>query len=41
MREIALAKKLLWLSVGSIFITVLVLSSILWWQLSLSNPKFG
>ena len=28
MREIALAKKLLWLSVGSIFITVLVLSSI-------------
>ena len=41
MREIALAKKLLWLSVGSIFITVLVLSSILWWQLSLSNKDLA
>ncbi|WP_372760605.1 methyl-accepting chemotaxis protein [Pseudoalteromonas sp.] len=39
MRETALAKKLLWLTVGSIFITVLVLSSVLWWQLSLSNKK--
>jgi len=41
MREISLAKKLLWLSVGSIFITVLVLSSILWWQLSSSNEQLA
>ncbi|MFY8325336.1 methyl-accepting chemotaxis protein [Pseudoalteromonas sp. ZZD1] len=37
MRQLALSKKLLWLTVGSIFITVLVLSSVLWWQLSSSN----
>ncbi len=37
MRQIALSKKLLWLTVGSIFITVFVLSSVLWWQLSSSN----
>ncbi|KPH65425.1 chemotaxis protein [Pseudoalteromonas porphyrae] len=37
MRQLALAKKLLWLTLGSIFITVLVLSSVLWWQLSSSN----
>jgi methyl-accepting chemotaxis protein len=41
MREISLAKKLLWLTVGSIFITVLVLSSILWWQLSASNEELA
>ncbi|WP_165735546.1 methyl-accepting chemotaxis protein [Pseudoalteromonas sp. C8] len=41
MREISLAKKLLWLTVGSIFITVLVLSSILWWQLSASNTELA
>lgn len=37
MRQLALSKKLLWLTVGSIFITVFVLSSVLWWQLSSSN----
>jgi len=37
MRQLALAKKLLWLTLGSIFLTVLVLSSVLWWQLSSSN----
>ena len=37
MRQLALAKKLLWLTLGSIFITVVVLSSVLWWQLSSSN----
>ena len=37
MRQLALAKKLQWLTLGSIFITVLVLSSVLWWQLSSSN----
>ena len=41
MREISLAKKLLWLSVGSIFITVLVLSGVLWWQLSSSNKQLA
>jgi len=41
MRELSLAKKLLWLTVGSIFITVLVLSSILWWQLSASNEELA
>ncbi|CAM4256328.1 methyl-accepting chemotaxis protein [Pseudoalteromonas ostreae] len=37
MRQLALAKKLLWLTLSSIFITVVVLSSVLWWQLSSSN----
>ncbi|GAB0112162.1 methyl-accepting chemotaxis protein [Pseudoalteromonas distincta] len=41
MREISLAKKLLWLTIGSIFITVLGLSSILWWQLSKSNTELA
>ena len=41
MREISLAKKLLWLTVGSIFITVLLLSSILWWELSSSNDELS
>ncbi|WP_372861826.1 HAMP domain-containing protein, partial [Pseudoalteromonas sp.] len=41
MREISLAKKLLWLTVGSIFLTVLVLSSVLWWQLSASNTELA
>ncbi|MEI8670562.1 MULTISPECIES: methyl-accepting chemotaxis protein [Pseudoalteromonas] len=41
MREISLAKKLLWLTVGSIFITVLVLSSVLWWELSSSNEQLA
>jgi phosphomannomutase len=41
MREISLAKKLLWLTVGSTFITVLVLSSVLWWQLSSSNQELA
>ncbi|WP_404343618.1 methyl-accepting chemotaxis protein [Pseudoalteromonas mariniglutinosa] len=41
MRQLALAKKLLWLTVGSIFITVLILSSILWWQLSASNDELS
>lgn len=39
MREVSLAKKLLWLTVGSIFITLLIISSILWWQLSKSNEQ--
>lgn len=41
MRQLALAKKLLWLTVGSIFITVFVLSSVLWWQLSSSNQQLA
>ena len=41
MRQLALAKKLLWLTVGSIFITVFVLSSVLWWQLSQSNEQLA
>lgn len=41
MRELSLAKKLLWLTVGSIFVTVLVISSVLWWQLSSSNEKLA
>ena len=41
MRQLALAKKLLWLTVGSIFITVFVLSSVLWWQLSNSNQQLA
>ena len=41
MRQLALAKKLLWLTVGSIFITVFVLSSVLWWQLSSSNQQLS
>lgn len=41
MREISLAKKLLWLTVGSIFLTVLVLSSVLWWELSASNTELA
>ena len=38
MREITLAKKLLWITVGSTFLTVLVLSGVLWWQMS-SNSE--
>lgn len=41
MQQLALAKKLLWLSVGSIFITVLTLSSVLWWQLTVSNDELS
>ncbi|MBQ4833831.1 methyl-accepting chemotaxis protein [Pseudoalteromonas sp. MMG010] len=37
MRHISLAKKLLWLSVSSIFITVIILTSIIWYQLTSSN----
>ncbi|PCC10248.1 methyl-accepting chemotaxis protein [Pseudoalteromonas sp. JB197] len=39
MREIALAKKLLWICVGSILLTVILLSGILWSQLSSSNTE--
>lgn len=38
MQEISLAKKLLWITVGSTFLTVLVLSGVLWWQMS-SNSE--
>ncbi|MDC9509048.1 methyl-accepting chemotaxis protein [Pseudoalteromonas sp. Angola-4] len=38
MRELTLAKKLLWITVGSTFLTVLVLSGVLWWQMS-SNSE--
>ena len=41
MQQIALSKKLLWLTVGSIFTTVFVLSSILWWELSVSNKDLS
>lgn len=41
MRQLALAKKLLWLTLGSIFITVFILSSILWWQLANSNQTLA
>lgn len=41
MRQLALAKKLSWLTLGSIFITVFILSSILWWQLSSSNEQLS
>ncbi|MBE0361327.1 MULTISPECIES: methyl-accepting chemotaxis protein [Pseudoalteromonas] len=41
MREIALAKKLLWISVGGILLTVIVLSTILWSELSSSNTKLS
>jgi len=37
-RELTLAKKLLWITVGSTFLTVLVLSGVLWWQMS-SNSE--
>jgi len=37
-QEISLAKKLLWITVGSTFLTVLVLSGVLWWQMS-SNSE--
>ena len=39
MREIALAKKLLWISVGSILLTVVLFSGILWSKLSSSNAQ--
>ena len=41
MQQIALSKKLLWITVGSIFTTVFVLSSILWWELSNSNEDLS
>lgn len=41
MQQLALSKKLLWITVGSIFITVFVLSSILWWELSNSNKDLS
>jgi len=41
MRQLALAKKLTWLTLGSIFTTVFILSSILWWQLSSSNEQLS
>jgi len=37
-QETSLAKKLLWITVGSTFLTVLVLSGVLWWQMS-SNSE--
>ncbi|MBE0384319.1 hypothetical protein PCARR_b0281 [Pseudoalteromonas carrageenovora IAM 12662] len=41
MRELSLAKKLLWLTVSSILLTVIVLSVTLWWQLSSSNKDLA
>ncbi|MEL0653689.1 methyl-accepting chemotaxis protein [Pseudoalteromonas issachenkonii] len=41
MRELSLAKKLLWLTVSSILLTVIVLSVTLWWQLSTSNKDLA